>query len=40
MTLPEHMPTDINYAVYANAATEILEDIAFQERRNEQLRLI
>lgn len=40
MTLPDHMPTDIDYDRYILLATEILEDIGFQRKKNEQLALI
>lgn len=40
MILPDHIPHDLDYARYVTLATEILEDIGYQRRRNEQLTLI
>ena len=40
MTMPETFPDDIDYTVYERLATEILEDVAFQPRKMEQLRFL
>lgn len=40
MILPEFIPHDLDYARYVTLATEILEDIGAQRRRNEQLTLL
>lgn len=40
MMLPDKMPSDIDYSVYANRAISILEDIGFQMRRNAQYSLL
>lgn len=40
MVLPDRLPDDIDFAHYENLAIEILEDVGFQKRRNEQLSLI
>lgn len=39
MTLPDRLPDDINYDWYIEAATGILEDVGFQPKKNEQLRM-